>query len=142
MTANIIDIAKVVDRQAATVERKLLALRKEQARRMHAIRQLEQACLACTVRMQQMVSTGNGAVTVQMLINSSQDAKLCESTLRELRKNMLELNAELVQIAAQRKTYCNTLLALRRKADYMRDRDAKEMRKAARRQQARENVSA
>lgn len=138
MSADIFDIVDVVDRRATAIERKITALCKQQSVRRLAIEKLELACELWARRMREMDLAGSGATTAVCLQEMSQDGREYERTLQDLRTQLSGLRTDEARARLQRKAYCDTLLGLRRKAEYMRDRQAQQLRKEARRQFARE----
>lgn len=138
MSADIFDIANVIDRRATGVERKLTSLCKQQKVRRLAIQQLELACEFRERRMRVPHLSGGGATTASYLQERSQDARETERTLQDLRTRLSSLRADEEKARLKRKAYCDTLVGLRRKAEYMRDRQAQQLRKETRRQFARD----
>lgn len=141
MRENVVNFAEIVDRRAEAIERRIWALRNTRARQGEAIRQLQVAYSICTRRLRQLGSVLTGKVSALQLQALSHDGKDCEKQLQALRNSQSLLRAELTRTSTQVKLHYGALVALRKKADYLRDRASVDKRRALRRQKARDCAS-
>lgn len=140
MSADIVDIANVVDRRSMAVERKIQALRKQQKKRLSAIQELEQKRDACQEMIHDLVAKRDSELTAATLCRLSDDGIEYERVLGEIRHNIAALRRDAEKLGAERKAQCDVLIRHKRKAEYMRGESAKQKRKAARRKFARDAV--
>lgn len=131
-------IADVLDRQSAVVERKIIASRKQRAARLQAIRQIEVACVEHEKRMRRLCPKGHVVITVQHMQDVLRDGKRCDHAVKKMRELDSTLRIELKRIATERVTLCKTLVGIRYKADFLRDRRNAKNRKASRRRMVRD----
>lgn len=140
MSADIVDIANVVDRRAIAVERKIRALRKQQSERLSVIQELEQERESYQEMIRDLVAKRDGALTAETLRGLSDDGVEFGRVLDDVRHNIAALRRDVKKLGAERKAQCDMLVRHKRKAEYMRGESEKQKRKAARRKFAREAV--
>ncbi|MGI9232104.1 MAG: hypothetical protein ACR2RD_00600 [Woeseiaceae bacterium] len=137
MNSGMVDIARVIERRASVVERKISALRNEEQVRQRRIQELDRAQRVYQQRLQHDLANGR-TVTIQTLDETSQDGSEFERALQAVQLRLLELHAEIDQLGKQRKSCRDMLLGLWRKAEFMREQSARQSRKKERRQFARD----
>jgi hypothetical protein len=138
MSADIVDIANVVDRRSMAIERKIQARKNHQKKRLSAIQDLELKRDACQEMIQDLAAKRDGELTAATLCGLSDDGIEYERILGEIRHNIAALRRDVEKLWAERKAQCDVLIRHKRKAEYMRGESAKQKRKAARRQFARD----
>ena len=138
MRAEIAKLVEIVNRRRAATERRISALRKTQARQYDAIRHLEIAVDLYESQLRRLGSFETGTANALQLQDLANEGKGAEERLQELRRNQGKLHAEFRQTSTQIQSYCSALAGLRRKADYLCDREKQVRRLTLRRQFTRE----
>ena len=131
-------IADIVDLRAAVAERKLIALRNQQADHLQAIHRIEKACDQHEKSMRLLCLPAACSTTVRRLREQLQECRDAERSLVSMRELHSIVSTELEQVKKNRHSQRNLLVGIRHKAHYLRDRHKAEKRKASRRRTTRE----
>lgn len=138
MRGEIVKLVEIVNRRSAATERKITALRKMQAHQCEAVRRLDIAVVLCESQLRRLGPFETGTASALQLQDSAIEGKGVEERLQDLRKNQSKFYAKLRLTSTQIQLYCSALAGLRRKVEYLRDREKSVRRLSLRREFARE----